>query len=121
MLVHAFVAAVGTCPKPAVFAFFDGVDEVFADFVGCGFWVAVLVEDDLAEFLCMFGSLVSGCLDKMALGRLMMLNCVGIRTRPYLHPSPPYHLFSSQLLPPPPLYLDKDFSSLLSAPPPDRD
>jgi len=47
--VHAFVAAVGTGPEPAVFALFDGVDEEFADFVGCGFWVAVFAHYDLSE------------------------------------------------------------------------
>ena len=48
--VHALVAAVWTGPEPAVLAFFDGVDEVFADFVGGGFGVAVFAHDDLAEF-----------------------------------------------------------------------
>ena len=41
MLVHALVATVGTGPEPAVFAFFDGGDEVFADFVGGGFGVSM--------------------------------------------------------------------------------
>ncbi len=52
MFVHAFVAPVGAGPEPAVLAFFDGGDEVLADFVGCGFGVAMFVEDNLAEFLC---------------------------------------------------------------------
>ena len=47
MLVHAFIAAVGTCPEPAIFTFFDGVDEVFADFVGGGFGISMFAEDDL--------------------------------------------------------------------------
>ena len=51
VLVHAFVAAVGAGPEPAVFALFDGGDEVFADFVGGGFGVAVFGHDDLSEFL----------------------------------------------------------------------
>lgn len=51
MFVHAFVAAVGTCPEPAVFALFDGGNEVFADFVGGGFGVAVFGQDDLSQFL----------------------------------------------------------------------
>lgn len=42
VLVHAFVAAVGTGPEPAVLALFDCVDEVFAYFVCGGFGVAVL-------------------------------------------------------------------------------
>ena len=50
MLVHALIAAVGAGPEPAVLAVFDGVDEVFADFVGGGLWVAVFGKDDLAEF-----------------------------------------------------------------------
>ena len=48
MLVHAFVAAVGTGPEPAVFALFDSGDEKFADFVGGGFGVAVFGHDDLS-------------------------------------------------------------------------
>ena len=48
MLVHAFVALVGTGPEPAVFALFDGGDEVFADFVGRGFRVAMFGHDDLS-------------------------------------------------------------------------
>lgn len=47
VFVHAFIAAVGTGPEPTVFPVFDGVDEVFADFVGGGFWVAVLAHNDL--------------------------------------------------------------------------
>jgi len=47
VFVHAFIAAVGTGPEPAVFPVFDGVDKVFADFVGGGFWVAVLAQNDL--------------------------------------------------------------------------
>jgi len=47
VFVHAFIAAVGTRPEPAVFPVFDGVDKVFADFVGGGFWVAVLAQNDL--------------------------------------------------------------------------
>ena len=47
MLVHAFIAAVRTCPEPAVFTFFDGVDEVFADLVGGGFGISVFAKDDL--------------------------------------------------------------------------
>ena len=50
MLVHAFVASVRTGPEPAVLAVFDRVDEVFADFVGGRFGVAVFAEDDFAEF-----------------------------------------------------------------------
>ena len=52
MLVHAFVAAVGAGPEPAVLAVFDGGDEVFANFFCCGFRVAVFGEDDLVEFRC---------------------------------------------------------------------
>lgn len=52
MLVHAFVASVGTAPKPTVFAHFDRFDEVLAHFVGGGFGVAVFAEDNLAEFFC---------------------------------------------------------------------
>ena len=47
MLVHAFVATVRTCPEPAIFAIFYSLYEEFADFVGCGFRVAVLAHDDL--------------------------------------------------------------------------
>ena len=50
MLVHAFVAAVGTGPEPAVFAVFHRVDEELAYFVRCRFRVAVFAHDDLAEF-----------------------------------------------------------------------
>jgi len=52
VLVHALVAAVGAGPEPAVFAFFDGADEVFTDFFRGGFGVAVFGEDDLPEFVC---------------------------------------------------------------------
>ena len=48
MFVHAFVATVRAGPEPAVLAVFDGVDEVFADFVGGGFGVSMLGEDYLA-------------------------------------------------------------------------
>lgn len=41
MLVHAFVAAIGTTPEPAVFSVFNRIDEIFANFVGCSFRVAV--------------------------------------------------------------------------------
>ena len=47
MLIHAFIAAVGTRPEPAVFTLFDGVDEIFADFVGGGFRIPVFAEHDL--------------------------------------------------------------------------
>ena len=57
MLVHAFVASVRTRPEPAVFPVLDGLDEEFADFVGCCFGVAVFAEDDLAEFF--YGDLLA--------------------------------------------------------------
>lgn len=52
MLVHALVAAVRAHPKPAVLAILYSIDEELADFVGCGFRVSVLAEDDLPQFLC---------------------------------------------------------------------
>ena len=52
VFVHAFVAAIGAGPEPSVLAFFNRGDEVFADFVGSSFRIAMFVEDDLAEFLC---------------------------------------------------------------------
>ena len=42
MLIHAFIAAVRACPKPAVLAMLNCFDEELADFVGGGFRVAVL-------------------------------------------------------------------------------
>ena len=42
MFIHALVAAVRTCPEPAVLAVLHCFDEELADFVGCGFRVAVL-------------------------------------------------------------------------------
>ena len=42
MLVFAFVAAVWTRPEPAVLSVLDGLDEVFAYFIRCRLWVAVL-------------------------------------------------------------------------------
>ena len=56
MPVHAFVAAIRTRPEPAVLAFFNGGDEIFADFISRGFRVTMFVEDDLAKF---FWSLTS--------------------------------------------------------------
>ena len=50
MLVHALIAAVRTRPEPAVLTVLDGFDEELADFVGGGFGVAVLAQDDLVEF-----------------------------------------------------------------------
>ena len=47
MFVFAIIATIRTCPKPAVFAVFDCFYEIFADFVGGGFRVAVLAQDDL--------------------------------------------------------------------------
>ena len=58
MAVHAFVAAVGAGPEPAVFAVFDGGDEVAAYFLGGGFGVAVFREDYLGEFGCVGGLVV---------------------------------------------------------------
>ena len=52
MLVHALVASVRTRPAPAVFLVLDSFDKVFAHFLRCGFGVAVLAQDDLAQFFC---------------------------------------------------------------------
>lgn len=43
MLIHAFIAAIGTGPEPAVFAVFNRLLKMIAYFVRGGFGVAVLV------------------------------------------------------------------------------
>ena len=48
MLIHAFIAAIGTRPEPTILSLFDRVDEVFADFVGGCFGVAVLACDNFS-------------------------------------------------------------------------
>lgn len=42
MLVHALVATIGTGPEPAIFAVFNGIDEILAHLIRGGFWVPML-------------------------------------------------------------------------------
>ena len=96
MFVHAFVAAVGTGPEPAVFAFFNGGDEVFADFVRRGFRIAVFVEHDLAELLCFHIRGQQRGIDHTLsrfYSRWEMETEKGLGTD--LRPNRPYHPFSS--------------------------
>ena len=47
MFVFALIAAVWTCPKPAILSILNRFYEVFADFVGGGFGIPMLAHDDL--------------------------------------------------------------------------
>lgn len=48
MLVHAFIASVGTGPEPAVFTILNRILEMVAYFVRGGFRIAMFAEDDLS-------------------------------------------------------------------------
>jgi len=113
VFVHAFVAAVGAAPEPAVLAVFDGVDEEFTDFIGRGFGVAVFAEDDLAEFFWKVEYNVSMC---VGWKQSSSEGCGQTHPRP----NPPCRPFSSHPLPllscP-----DRDSSSRLFAQPLDHD
>ena len=79
MLVHAFISAIRTCPKPTIFALFNSLDEELADFVGCGFLIAFLRKYDTPQFLFIP---ILGChtghdlLSKEIKGFLRDLDCV---------------------------------------------
>lgn len=106
MLVHALVATVGTGPEPAVFTLFDGGDEVFTDFVGSGFGIAVFGHDDLSQFLWMDTASAMAPWSSLE-------EHASVAT--YLRPTPPCRLSSSPH-PPLPACLGTDFSSPLSSP-----
>ena len=47
MFILASIAAIGTCPEPAVFAILDSRYEILAYFVGRSLGVAMLAHHDL--------------------------------------------------------------------------
>lgn len=51
MFIHAFITSIRTRPKPTVLPFLDGLNEIFANFVGRRFRVSVFTQDDLSQFL----------------------------------------------------------------------
>lgn len=51
MYIFAVVSAVRTRPEPTVLALFNGLNEIFANFVCRGFGIAMLGHNDLPQFV----------------------------------------------------------------------